>query len=327
MKKIRRCVLWMILLFAILAATACGKKSEPEEEEVQEEEIVVEEEASDEPEEPDPAVKIQASWDGQKYDGSELVNLKLILQGTMDDGTEVCLSEDSPQIFDANDQLVADYSKTVTEDGGEITISIYDTSAYFELSGEDGDYTPDAQSNEILQSNGVVSVTDVNEETYEYSIESGMCRAYTGFWFWGICNLDHGEICDYDSMVLNPGGEADDPREIGSDGDYYSGLLGDRAEENNRMGCTRSIRIENGQIIVEGSFNLTVEEYMDGRATTAFGTYTFPISPDIEYIARGGDEPEVLTEEEFLNLAHCYNGLTLILSIKNNIVVQAAIAS
>lgn len=325
MKKIRQCVRWM-LLFVVLAATACGTKSEPEKEEVQEEEIVVEED-SDEPEEPDPAVKIQVSWDGQKFDGSELVNLKLILQGTMDDGTEVCLSEDSPQIFDANDQLVADYSKTVTEDGGEITISIYDTSAYFELSGEDGDYTPDAQNNEIIQANGVASVTDVNEKTYEYSSESGMCRAYTGFWFWGICNLDHGEICEYDSMVLNPGGEADDPREIGSDGNYISGLLGDRAEENDRMGYTRSIRIENGQIIVEGSFNITDDEYMDGRAPTAFGTYTFSISPDIEYIARGGDEPEVLTEEEFLSLAHCYNGLTLILRIKNNIVMQAVIAS
>ena len=102
MKKIRQCVRWMLLLFVVLAATACGTKSEPEKEEVQEEEIVVEED-SDEPEEPDPAVKIQASWDGKKFDGSELVNLKLILQGTMDDGTEVCLSEDSPQIFDAND--------------------------------------------------------------------------------------------------------------------------------------------------------------------------------------------------------------------------------
>lgn len=150
------------------------------------------------------AVEIAIEWDGTYPDSGEIFNLDVEMEGTMDDGSEIVLNEESDVCYSAEEKLVATYDESYSDDKGMITIRIYDTNGTFSLEGSDGDFDPAEFKNEISYANAVATVT-TSEDTVTLDLESGMIRSYTGVWFWGICGIDHGAVAEYDASWVEEG--------------------------------------------------------------------------------------------------------------------------
>lgn len=152
----------------------------------------------------DNSAKLRIEWDGQ-YDSGALFNLAVHMAGTMDDGTSVKLDKSNTKVYASDGSLVADYLENLTADKGLIEINIYNIKGYFSLWADDGDFDPSSWSNQISLANATATIELPNDDCAVLWSEDGLVRSYTGVWFWGICDLDCGELKNYDTSWIQEG--------------------------------------------------------------------------------------------------------------------------
>ncbi len=95
--------------------------------------------------------------------------------------------------------------------------------------------------------------------------------------------------------------------------------------DDEKIGVCQSITFENQALVIRGS---TVRENNGNPIYSTYGTTTFLCAGDVKFFADGGEGgPQSMSVQEFLELAHAYNGFGLKLRMENGFVLEAVISS
>lgn len=150
------------------------------------------------------AVTIMVTWDGT-YDDGSLMELDVNLTGRTDDGAAflpVYVEENAGTeqlVFEGT--LVGEMETAITETQGSVRITLYHTDGFYNLEVVDGVGYMLYNTNGLSGSDVSIAVVDAEGKSTQLSVEEGMCRSYTGLWFFGT-GIDHGMLADYDGSWM-----------------------------------------------------------------------------------------------------------------------------
>ncbi|MCD7761056.1 MAG: hypothetical protein LUH16_04685 [Clostridiales bacterium] len=170
--------------------------------ETPEEDAETPEEPADEPEETVAYTVIDLTWDSvYGYETTATPDsLELVLDGTLDDGTYVCISGSDVSVTDPEGNPVTEgldnYARVFCSTG-HMGIIIYRT---------DGRYSLAVQPSQIEEENvmfafnveGLTATVSGSDSGY-YTTDNGvgLVRWYTGVWTWSPFDIDHGKLAEY----------------------------------------------------------------------------------------------------------------------------------
>lgn len=138
------------------------------------------------------AVQIIIEWDGINPDSGELVNLEVFVESL----ENKLLVFEGEEIYSEDGELLLVYKKEMMKNNGVIKITLFDLEGSYSFTGEDADYNPESW-NYISLANARATIIGKNGKRHVLYSKEGLWRAYTGFWFWGICSIEEGKPMYY----------------------------------------------------------------------------------------------------------------------------------
>ncbi len=141
--------------------------------------------------------EIVIEWDGKYPNDNNLIDLDVILSGTLEGGKEIVLDDATSSVYDSDGKLVGTIKKVIVNNKGTITINLYNSNGTFALEGYDGRFNPQLWDNEVSISNAKATVMKNEKQEKELEVLSGLCRNGKGYDFWGICGIKDGELTAY----------------------------------------------------------------------------------------------------------------------------------
>ena len=140
---------------------------------------------------PQPQALFLFAWNGIGEDG-ELMKLDLGVNGTLNDGREVFISEQGIVVTTDGTPVGA-----IAAADGQLLLSLYRTDGTFRLDLMNGEDWANYGINNISQSGAAALVLLPGQELQSIALtEDMMYRSYTGIWFYGI-GLDQGTLTSY----------------------------------------------------------------------------------------------------------------------------------
>lgn len=177
--------------------------------------------------------------------------------------------------------------------------------------------------------NGQMGFSSEIDPAYEAQVEAAFDA------MWGTADTDYEEESVEAAVV-----EAEAPAEATTDagvvadssydGIYVGGLIGSNINNySSDMDGIETVVIADRTFTIQGRtrHGATTEEVWSAPVSE-YTTLSFPLDPTVTFYTQGGDNGATrVSQEEFMGIAELYNGLGLIIEVKNGCVVTATISS